>query len=206
VTGCAAGPAIDGAGVHQGATVPAQQAGVLPVANQQSSMPTKSELQAARVHPFHQQPNSDGSADASTTNGPRWGKTTGKVGFGGAIADGFRRAFDFKGRSSRSAYWWWSLMFFISYMGAVLIDVNDTSGQSSLSTIVGTLLLIPGLAVSVRRLHDIGRSGWWMLLLLLSFIGFIVLFIWHAQRSHATNQYGVSPDEIGSGMGVSPSV
>ena len=58
-------------------------------------------------------------------------------------------------------------------------------------------MFIPGLAVSVRRLHDIGRSGWWLLLSLIPLVGAIILIIWYCTDSQpGANQYGSNPKEM----------
>jgi uncharacterized membrane protein YhaH (DUF805 family) len=92
------------------------------------------------------------------------------VSFAGAIALGFKRYFDFSGRSSRSEFWWW-------YLFTVFIG---------LLPFAAFIILIPSLAVNVRRLHDINRSGWWLLLLFgLGFliIPLIVWFVWMLKQS-----------------------
>jgi uncharacterized membrane protein YhaH (DUF805 family) len=63
---------------------------------------------------------------------------------------------NFKGRASRSEYWWWVL--FVVILQAVTSAITD-----ELSGIASLLVLVPGLAVFVRRLHDTNRSGWWIL-------------------------------------------
>ena len=64
--------------------------------------------------------------------------------------------------------------------------------------IVSLALLLPSLAVNVRRLHDTGRSGWWILIGLIPVIGFIVLLVFECQDSQpGTNAYGPSPKEVG---------
>jgi uncharacterized membrane protein YhaH (DUF805 family) len=58
----------------------------------------------------------------------------------------------------------------------------------------GLATFLPGLAVTARRLHDIGRSGWWMLLWLVPLVGWIVLIVWYCQPGQpGTNQYGPNP-------------
>ena len=74
--------------------------------------------------------------------------------FGEAIQVCFEKYADFTGRASRSEFWWWQL--FTILLGLV------TSVVPVLNLIASLAVLVPGLAVSVRRLHDIGRSGWWL--------------------------------------------
>jgi uncharacterized membrane protein YhaH (DUF805 family) len=81
-----------------------------------------------------------------------------------AIKSGFQNYVNFKGRASRSAYWWWVLFFFIATAVGTAILGED------LGSIVQLALLLPTLAAAVRRMHDIGRSGWWILLPIVNFI------------------------------------
>lgn len=119
-----------------------------------------------------------------------------------SFSQAVRMAFDsycrFQGRSSRSEYWWWVLFVAIlsfcigiieGILGFSMTAVQATSGILSL------VLLLPGLGLSVRRLHDIGKSGWWILLGLIPVVGAIVLIIWFAQNSQMQdNQYGPVPN------------
>ena len=89
----------------------------------------------------------------------------------------------FSGRASRSEYWWFFL-FQVLVMVATGMLGDVINGLASLA------LLLPALAVGARRLHDIGRTGWWQLLLL-SGIGFLVLLYWWVQPGEgAGNIYG----------------
>ena len=63
-----------------------------------------------------------------------------------------------------------------------------------MSLITTLALLLPGLAVGIRRLHDIGRSGWWILIALVPFIGAIVLLVFALQPSEGPNRFGERPD------------
>ena len=92
----------------------------------------------------------------------------------------------FSGRASRSEYWWFFL-FQVLVMVATGMLGDVINGLASLA------LLLPALAVGTRRLHDIGRTGWWQLLLLTG-IGFFVLLYWWVQPTDgATNIYGEPP-------------
>jgi uncharacterized membrane protein YhaH (DUF805 family) len=57
------------------------------------------------------------------------------------------------------------------------------------------------LAVGVRRLHDIGRSGWWLLIGLVPLVGGILLIVWYCQDSHGPNSHGPSPKQVSDGYG-----
>ena len=91
--------------------------------------------------------------------------------FGDAIRDGFSKYTTFSGRSSRAAYWWWWLFSLIVVVAAEVIDAIIGTNYI-LALIVWIVLLLPSLAVAVRRLHDAGHSGWWLLIgILLAFAG-----------------------------------
>lgn len=81
-----------------------------------------------------------------------------------AIKSGFQNYANFKGRASRSAYWWW-VLFYVIYNAVLTTVLGDDIG--GLLTIA---LLLPSIAVAVRRMHDIGRSGWWILLPIVNLI------------------------------------
>ena len=84
----------------------------------------------------------------------------------------------FTGRASRSEFWWFFL-FQVLVMAATGMLGDVINGIASLA------LLLPALAVGARRLHDIGRTGWWQLLLLTG-IGFLMLLYWWVQPSDAS--------------------
>ena len=111
----------------------------------------------------------------------------------------------FSGRATRSEYWYFNLFNFLICFGLVFFGIIMTCiFNSELPTIVLLMLyvfyalaiFIPGIAVSVRRLHDKGNSGWFMLLSLIPYIGTIVLFILFILDSeHFDNKYGLAPYE-----------
>jgi uncharacterized membrane protein YhaH (DUF805 family) len=113
-----------------------------------------------------------------------------------SIADAVRSVLTqyatFSGRARRSEYWWFYLAYVIASVAASIID--GILGVMVLGVILALGLLIPSLAVSVRRLHDIGKSGWWLLIGLIPLVGVIVLLIFACQDSQpGTNQWGPSP-------------
>jgi uncharacterized membrane protein YhaH (DUF805 family) len=112
----------------------------------------------------------------------------------------------FTGRARRSEYWYWTLFYIILSIIASMLDraVFNTTYGSWFSAIVGLGLLIPSLAVAVRRLHDTSRSGWWILLGLIPVVGAIILIVFYVQDSHGDNQYGPSPKAVGSAPGSAP--
>lgn len=102
---------------------------------------------------------------------------------------------NFSGRSSRSEYWWYILFTFL--LGIVISIVFSFSENMStiVSAIVSLALLLPGLGLSVRRLHDINKSGWWILVGLIPVAGIIILIVWFCKDSDPTdNNYGPVPN------------
>ena len=94
----------------------------------------------------------------------------------------------FKGRARRSEYWWW-------YLAMVLLNIIVYFiGSTGLSYIVSLAFIIPNLAVAMRRLHDIGKSGWFILIGLIPLIGAIILIVWFCQQGeNQANAYGENP-------------
>lgn len=105
----------------------------------------------------------------------------------------------FGGRSRRKEYWYFVLFNFIVTVVLALIDgaigtLNTSSGLGLLSGIYGLAVLVPSIAVLVRRLHDTNRSGWWILISFVPLIGAIVLLVFAVQDSTpASNGYGPNP-------------
>src|SRR4051794_17675133 len=118
------------------------------------------------------------------------------MGFADAIRSVFSKYVGFSGRARRSEFWWFTLFAVILYIVVAIIDA--AIGSSILGIIVGLALLLPSLAVTVRRLHDTGRSGWWILIGIIPVIGAIVLLVFECQDSQpGTNAHGPSPKEAG---------
>ena len=116
------------------------------------------------------------------------------VTFPGAIKSGFNNYATFRGRASRSEYWYWTLFVVLLSICTQLFDVAafPYSVWSPTNTITAIVTLLPGLAVSVRRLHDVNRSGWWLLLTLTG-IGILVLLYWMIKNSdQVANSFGAS--------------
>ena len=100
---------------------------------------------------------------------------------------------DFHGRSRRSEYWWFFLFNILVNIVLNLL-VGIAAIFAILSLIVSLGLLIPAIAVGVRRLHDIGKSGWWLLLAFIPIIGAIILIYFFIQPSEPrTNDWGPEP-------------
>lgn len=130
--------------------------------------------------------------DDNATRCPNCGAAVGQSRSVGAVSpvDAVKALFiryaDFQGRSRRSEYWW---VFLFNLITSRVFAAVSTS----FATVWGFALLIPILAVGVRRLHDTGRSGWWVLLNLIPLVGTIILIVWLCQDSSPDNQYGPNP-------------
>jgi uncharacterized membrane protein YhaH (DUF805 family) len=108
----------------------------------------------------------------------------------------------FGGRARRKEYWYF---FLFSLLISIVLSIIDSAtgsfdpetGLGLLSGIYSLAVLIPTLAVSVRRLHDTNRSGWWLLIGLIPLIGFIVLIVFFVFDSSPTeNRYGSNPKGV----------
>ena len=113
--------------------------------------------------------------------------------FGEAIRSGFQNYATFRGRASRSEFWFWTLFALLATMAAGLVDTVLFPDTGIVGVLVGLALFIPGLAMSVRRLHDIDRTGWWILVGFTG-IGLILLFIWACfAGTPGPNRFGPDP-------------
>ena len=121
------------------------------------------------------------------------------MGFQEAVATCFRRYAQFDGRSGRPEYWWFFLFNLLMQGATGLVDAA-LFGRDSLGLINGLYslaVLLPGLAVGVRRLHDIDRSGWWLLVSFVPVIGIVMLIIWFCRPGDAgPNRFGAPPERI----------
>ncbi|MFG0306671.1 MAG: DUF805 domain-containing protein [Phycisphaerales bacterium JB040] len=114
----------------------------------------------------------------------------------------WKRTMDFQGRSRRSEYWTFTLLNVVVFFGLGLVGAV-TSSADSISPVIflawafNLAILLPSLSVSVRRLHDLGKSGFWMLSLLVPFVNIIaslVLLVMFCMDSQpGANKYGPSP-------------
>jgi uncharacterized membrane protein YhaH (DUF805 family) len=111
----------------------------------------------------------------------------GAVGLIEAIRLGFQNYSNFSGRASRSEYWWWT--FFVVVVAFALNVLGAIVGPFGIvASLFGLGTLLPNLAVGARRLHDIDKSGWYLLLWLLPVIGWVWLLILDLQRgTHGPN-------------------
>lgn len=102
----------------------------------------------------------------------------------------------FEGRARRREYWFFVLFNLIISFVLGFIE-GLVGGPGVLGAIYALAVLIPGIAVAVRRLHDTGRSGWWLLIALVPIVGFIVLLVFMVQDgTPGPNQYGPNPKQV----------
>ena len=120
------------------------------------------------------------------------------MGFIETIEVCFTKYFNFSGRARRSEYWFFALFtllttsFFVYFEGYMGIFPN--TDQAILANIFSLLVIIPSIAVGVRRLHDTNHSGWWLLLSFVIIIGWVVLLIWYCKNSdEGDNRFGSNP-------------
>ncbi|HWZ10698.1 MAG TPA: DUF805 domain-containing protein [Xanthobacteraceae bacterium] len=122
--------------------------------------------------------------------------------FGEAIASGFSNYVNFSSRAARSEYWYWVLFNVLAQVVTEIID-NAVIGMSVTTAIFSLAVLLPGIAVAARRLHDVDRTGWWLLLAFVPVIGLIVLVIWFCTKgTDGSNRFG--PDPLPGGGQVNP--
>jgi uncharacterized membrane protein YhaH (DUF805 family) len=133
------------------------------------------------------------------------------------IAKNIKESFTLSGRSTREEFWRYSNFYFIvvAVTGYLVWVLSDSSIESrevlrKIPSLVDFLLVMPFLGLSVRRLHDIGKSGWWYLISF-TIVGMIPLIYWSAKRSsNEANIYGPAPEDgegqinfrLGLGIGV----
>lgn len=105
---------------------------------------------------------------------------------------------NFSGRASRSEFWWYQLFYFI--LGAIvsILLCWSENGAQIVSYLIGLALFLPSLGLAVRRLHDIGKSGWWVFISFIPLVGGIILIVWWCKDSQMQpNEYGPVPNMVG---------
>lgn len=100
--------------------------------------------------------------------------------FGQAISTCFSKYATFSGRASRPEFWWFFLF-------QILVSIVASMFGDVVNGLVGLALLLPALAVGARRLHDIGKSGWWQLIML-TVIGLLLLIYWWVQPGNNASE------------------
>ncbi len=108
----------------------------------------------------------------------------------------------FNGRARRAEYWWWVLFCVLGNLVFGILDgaifgrsmMGHMDGNGPLTAVFSLLTLLPSIAVGARRLHDINRSGWWLLLVFVPVIGWIVLLVWDCTKgTTGDNRFGPDP-------------
>jgi len=103
--------------------------------------------------------------------------------------DAFKRFADFNGRATVRQFWMFVLINFAITFAISLIGINTISAGYSL------VAMIPSMAIGVRRLHDIGKSGWYCCLAFIPLVGVIILIIWFIKAGDVgPNAYGEDPN------------
>ena len=97
----------------------------------------------------------------------------------------------FEGRARRKEFWFFALFFLILSVVAAVVD--SLYGLPILSAVVFLGLILPSISVSVRRLHDTGRSGWWYLLSIIPIVGLVLIVFFCLDSKPETNAYGPNP-------------
>ena len=117
----------------------------------------------------------------------------------------FKQYADFKGRARRKEYWLFTLFNILVLTALLVLDyvigwADDTLGFGVLYALYAIMAFIPSLAVCIRRLHDIGKSGWNYLFVLIPIVGAILMIVWFCTAGDAgENRFGDDP-KIGSGF------
>ncbi len=116
----------------------------------------------------------------------------------GYFVHAFKEYATFSGRARRKEFWFFMLFYMIFMFVATILDsllglFSDELGMGLFGAIFAIGALLPNLAVTIRRLHDINRSAWWILISFIPLIGAIILLIFLCSDSEADNQYGKSP-------------
>lgn len=128
------------------------------------------------------------------------------MGFTEAIRSGFDNYVNFNGRASRPAYWWWVLFGVLvslvtrvldGLIGSNIVRYSQYGTEVAvgiISSLVGLALLLPSIAVLVRRLHDTDHSGWWYWLVIIPVLGWLVLLYFLVSAgTPGDNRYGPPP-------------
>mgnify|MGYP000465156258 CR=1 FL=1 len=120
----------------------------------------------------------------------RYGRESATRTLRAAIAGGVRRSFDFSGRANRLDFWAFAVtvavlcgLAFVTFVALVIIWGDNTSLWLAAPLLVIPALAVPSLSMAVRRLHDVNRSGWWLLVLFVA--GILILFYWFVQPSQS---------------------
>ncbi|MFK7941469.1 MAG: DUF805 domain-containing protein [Paracoccaceae bacterium] len=117
------------------------------------------------------------------------------MGFMEAVKSCFRRFVDFQGRSPRSEYWWFILFYMLVYI-VLLLATAVIPLLGILMFIFMIAIILPSIAVSIRRLHDLDKSGWWLLISFVPIAGLILIYWFCLKGTDGDNRFG--PDPLGN--------
>ena len=128
-----------------------------------------------------------------------------------AIVENFRNVVtkqyaDFNGRVARAPFWYYMLAYVVLYIAASVVDSIFVGAAFTpfgfvyynprpITGLLVLVLLLPTLGISVRRLHDTNKSGWWVLIGLIPVVGWLgLIYLWAQPGSQGTNPFGTDPD------------
>lgn len=114
---------------------------------------------------------------------------------------GWKNAFDFAGRSRRKEFWMFYLFNILAFLAVVLIGrlLFPERVTMTIFCVYWLMVLIPSLSIHIRRLHDIGKSGWWLLVMFIPVVGPLVIFVFNLMNGFpGDNEYGVDPKAFSS--------
>jgi uncharacterized membrane protein YhaH (DUF805 family) len=110
------------------------------------------------------------------------------MGFVDAVKTVLGKYVVFTGRAGQAEYWYF---FLFNILAAIVFSIiGEILGVRLLAFVVNLALLLPGTGVAVRRMHDVDKSGWWLLLCLVPFIGLIIIVWLASQGTKGPNRYG----------------
>ncbi len=114
-----------------------------------------------------------------------------------AVISVLKNYFNFDGRARRSEYWWFQVFFCVVYFPVYLIiDRTESFVLAIVFVLFALAMVIPSIAVEVRRLHDVGKSGWWYFISFVPFGGFVLFYFNVLDSEPGENEYGPCPKEM----------
>ena len=117
----------------------------------------------------------------------------GPANFGEAVVGAMSNIFTYRGRASRSAFWWFALLEVIAYLVVGWISDVSTVAGVILDIVIGLPLVLAGISLAVRRLHDTNRTGWWWWIGFVPVVGGIILLVFYLLRgTPGPNRYNVA--------------
>jgi uncharacterized membrane protein YhaH (DUF805 family) len=99
---------------------------------------------------------------------------------------------EFSGRARRQEYWMFTLIYILMYAGLAVVE-GMILGTPFISSIFLLAMFLPTISVAIRRLHDTGRSGWWLLLSLIPIVSIVLVVFMCLDSEEGDNDYGPNP-------------